>query len=372
MLTPGEGQIKALLTIAGNPVLSTPHSNQLDEALAHLDFMVSVDIYLNETTRHANVILPPPSHLQRDHYDLLLLQFAVRNVANYSEAILPLDEGQPDEWEILAKIAAIVQGKGIDADVSVSDDAAIRSMVNSAVKDSNSNICGRDAEEMMQELSRNGQRGPARMIDFMLRTGPYGDAFGAAIGGATLQLLKENPHGIDYGALQPRIPEILRTPSGKVELAPEVLINDLDRLYDVVGSGVVDTVSGRNLLLIGRRHLRSNNSWMHNINVLVKGKSRCTLIMHPVDALARGVNDGDVVSVQSRVGEVSVAVEISDTIRPGVVSLPHGWGHDAEGSQMQVALRVAGVNSNILTDHEALDPLSGTSVLNGIPVAVHR
>ena len=372
VLTPGEGQIKALLTIAGNPVLSTPHSNQLDEALAHLDFMVSVDIYLNETTRHANVILPPPSHLQRDHYDLLLLQFAVRNVANYSEAILPLEEGQPDEWEILAKIAAIVQGKGIDADVSVSDDAAIRSMVNSAVKDSNSNICGRDAEEMMQELSRNGQRGPARMIDFMLRTGPYGDAFGAAIGGATLQLLKENPHGIDYGALQPRIPEILRTPSGKVELAPEVLVHDLDRLYDVVGSGVVDTASGRNLLLIGRRHLRSNNSWMHNINVLVKGKSRCTLIMHPADALARGVNDGDVVSVQSRVGEVSVAVEISDTIRPGVVSLPHGWGHDAEGSQLQIAAQVAGVNSNILTDHEALDPLSGTSVLNGIPVAVHR
>jgi len=372
VLTPGDGQIKALLTIAGNPVLSTPHSNQLDEALAHLDFMVSVDIYLNETTRHAHVILPPPSHLQRDHYDLLLLQFAVRNVANYSEAILPLEEGQPDEWEILAKIAAIVQGKGIDADVSLSDDAAMRSMVNSAVKDSNSNVCGRDADEIMNELSLNGQCGPARMIDFMLRTGPYGDAFGAAIGGATLQLLKENPHGIDYGALQPRIPEILRTPSGKVELAPEVLINDLDRLYDVVGSGVVDKNSGRNLLLIGRRHLRSNNSWMHNINVLVKGKSRCTLIMHPTDAHARSVNEGDVVSVQSRVGEVRVAVEISDTIRPGVVSLPHGWGHDAEGTDMQVAAQVAGVNSNILTDHEAIDPLSGTSVLNGIPVAVHR
>jgi anaerobic selenocysteine-containing dehydrogenase len=372
VLTPGEGQIKALLTIAGNPVLSTPHSNQLDEALAHLDFMVSVDIYLNETTRHAHVILPPPSHLQRDHYDLLLLQFAVRNVANYSEAILPLEEGQPDEWEILAKIAAIVQGKGIDADVSVSDDAAMRSMVNSAVKDSNSNVCGRDADEIMNELSLNGQCGPARMIDFMLRTGPYGDAFGAAIGGATLQLLKENPHGIDYGALQPRIPEILRTPSGKVELAPEVLINDLDRLYNVVGSGVVEKNSGRNLLLIGRRHLRSNNSWMHNINVLVKGKSRCTLIMHPTDAHAHSVNEGDVVSVQSRVGEVRVAVEISDTIRPGVVSLPHGWGHDAEGTDMQVAAQVAGVNSNILTDHEAIDPLSGTSVLNGIPVAVHR
>ena len=372
VLTPGEGQIKALLTIAGNPVLSTPHSNQLDEALAHLDFMVSVDIYLNETTRHANVILPPPSHLQRDHYDLLLLQFAVRNVANYSEAILPLEEGQPDEWEILAKIAAIVQGKGIEADVSVSDDAAMRSMVNSAVKDSNSNICGRDADEIMNELSLKGQCGPARMIDFMLRTGPYGDAFGAAIGGATLQLLKENPHGIDYGALQPRIPEILRTPSGKVELAPEVLINDLDRLYDVVGSGVVDKNSGRNLLLIGRRHLRSNNSWMHNINVLVKGKSRCTLIMHPTDAHARSVNECDIVSVQSRVGEVRVTVEISDTIRAGVVSLPHGWGHDAEGTDMQVAAQVAGVNSNILTDHEAIDPLSGTSVLNGIPVAVHR
>jgi anaerobic selenocysteine-containing dehydrogenase len=367
--TPGERKLRALVTIAGNPVLSTPNSGKLDAALASLDFMVSIDIYLNETTRHADVILPPPSHLQRDHYDLLLLPFAVRNVANYSDAVLPLDDGQWDEWEILAKLAVIVQGAGVDADHTVADDLAVSSMVHHAVSDPNSNISGRDAEEILAELSRNGRRGPARMLDFMLRTGPYGDAFGAAPDGVSLDKLRANPHGIDFGALQPRLPEVLRTASGKVELAPSELIADLDRLWSRVEDSD-EMLDGRDLVLVGRRHLRSNNSWMHNLEVLVKGKPRCTLQMHPLDAATRGISDGQHVSVASRVGRVSAPVELTDEIRPGVVSLPHGWGHGVAGTQMRVAGEYAGVNSNILTDEAAMDPLSGTSVLNGIPVSV--
>ena len=367
--TPGDGQLRALVTIAGNPVLSTPNSEKLDAALASLDFMVSIDIYLNETTRHADVILPPPSHLQRDHYDLLLYPFAVRNVANYSEAVLPLEDDQWDEWEILAKLATIVQGAGIDADHTVADDLAIASMVNHAVHDAGSNICGRDAEEILTELSRDGRRGPARMLDFMLRTGPYGDAFGAAPDGVSLDKLRAHPHGIDFGALQPRIPEVLRTPSGKVELAVPELVADLDRLWAKVEQHH-EVRDGRDLVLVGRRHLRSNNSWMHNLEVLVKGKPRCTLQMHPLDAAARGIAHGQHVSVASRVGRVSAPVEVTDEIRPGVVSLPHGWGHGVGGTQMRVAGEYAGVNSNVLTDEAEMDPLSGTSVLNGIPVAV--
>lgn len=367
--TPGSGQLRALVTIAGNPVLSTPNSAKLDAALASLEFMVSIDIYLNETTRHANVILPPPSHLQRDHYDLLLLPFAVRNVANYSEAVLPREPGQWDEWEILAKLATIVQGAGVDADHSIADNLAIASMVNNAVRDAGSNICGRDPEEILAELSRDGRRGPARMLDFMLRTGPYGDAFGAAPDGVSLDMLRAHPHGVDFGALQPRIPEVLRTESGKIELAPPELVADLDRLWSHVEE-ITSPVDGRDLLLVGRRHLRSNNSWMHNIEVLVKGKPRCTLQMHPTDAATRGIANGQSVTVSSRVGRVSAPVEVTEDIRPGVVSLPHGWGHGVAGTQMRVAGEYAGVNSNVLADEDALDPLSGTSVLNGIPVSI--
>ena len=184
--TPGDGQIRALVTLAGNPVLSTPNSEQLARALDELDFMVSIDLYLNETTRHADVILPPPSQLQRGHYDLLLLQFAVRNVANYSPPVLPLDEGQPDEWEIIAKLTAIAQGLGTDVDASVADDAAIDALVRGAVKGEHSIVAGRDADELLGELSASGRRGPERMLDFMLRTGPFGDGFGVDPDGTSL------------------------------------------------------------------------------------------------------------------------------------------------------------------------------------------
>lgn len=365
ILTPGEGQIRALVTLAGNPVLSNPNSGKLDRALESLDFMVSVDIYLNETTRHADVILPPPSHLQRDHYDVFLLAFAVRNVANYSPAVLPLDPGQPDEWEILAKLGMIAQGSGVDADPAVADDIAIAALVASAVRDSTSNICGRDAEEILGLLSVSGRRGPARMVDFMLRSGPYGDAFGAAPDGLSLDVLLANPHGIDLGALRPRLPEVIRTPSGKIELAPAQLLADVERLW----AHATNANEGE-LMLVGRRHLRSNNSWMHNINVLVKGKPRCTLQMNPHDAATRGISQGQAVRIRSRVGEVLAPVEITDDIRAGVVSLPHGWGHSVPGTRLSVAGEYAGVNSNALTDEDLFDPISGTSVLNGIPVAV--
>jgi anaerobic selenocysteine-containing dehydrogenase len=363
--TPGDGQIRGLVTLAGNPVLSTPNSERLAGALDQLEFMVSIDLYLNETTRHADVILPPPSQLQRGHYDLLLLQFAVRNVANYSPPVLPLDDGQPDEWEIISKLTAIAQGLAVDVDPALADDLAISGLVRSAVKDEYSPVAGRDADELLAELNAAGRRGPERMLDFMLRTGPFGDGFGVDPDGTSLDDLIANPHGRDFGALVPRLPEVLRTPSGRIELAPEPLISDLERLR-----GAADELATRGLVLVGRRHLRSNNSWMHNVSVLVKGKPRCTLQVHPDDAASLGLVDGAPATVTSRVGSVQAPVEVTDAIRPGVVSLPHGWGHDLPGAQLRVAAEHAGVNSNTLSDDAAFDPLSGTSVLNGIPVTV--
>ncbi|MCB1000329.1 MAG: molybdopterin oxidoreductase family protein [Acidimicrobiales bacterium] len=364
--TPGDGQVRCLVTVAGNPVLSTPHSEQLDAALDELEFMVSVDIYLNETTRHADVILPSPSALQKSHYDLLLLQFAVRNVANYSPPVLALDEGQPDEWEVLARLAAIAQGLAPDTDPAAVDDLAIGAMVSSAVRDEYSAIHGRDPDEIVAELSRSGRRGPERMLDLMLQTGPFGAAFGAGPDdGASLDLLLAHPHGVDFGPLQPRLPAVLQTPSGMVELDHPVLVADLDRL-----AASWDDLTQRGLVLVGRRHLRSNNSWMHNVEVLVKGAPRCTLQVHPDDAARLGLTHGGRARVASRVGSLDAPVEVTDVVRPGVVSLPHGWGHDRPGSRLRVAAERAGVNSNVLTDDAALDPLSGTSVLNGIPVEV--
>jgi len=361
--TPGEGQIRGLVTVAGNPVLSTPNSDQLDDALASLDFMVSIDIYLNETTRHADVILPPPSQLQRSHYDVLLLQFAVRNVANYSEPVLPLDPGQPDEWEIMAKLASIMSGAGVDTDPAVVDDMTVAALIRSAVNDEHCIVAGRDPDELLAELSASGRSGPERVLDALLRTGPFGDGFGADPDGTSLDDLIAHPHGKDFGALVSRLPEVLRTPSGRVELAPPVFLDDLRRL-----AASIDEFADRDVVLVGRRDLRSNNSWMHNIEVLVKGKPRCTLHVHPDDAERLGLQDRHPAVVASRVGQLTVDVELTDEIRPGVVSLPHGWGHDLPGAQLRVAAERSGVNSNVLTDDAVLDPLSGTSVLNGIPV----
>ena len=363
--TPGENQVRALITVAGNPVLSTPHSNQLDAALAELEFMVSIDIYLNETTRHADVILPPPSALEKDHYDVGLYIYAVRNIANYSVPVLQKDDASPEEHEILLKLAGILQGLGPDNDPLALEEQTIYAMVTGAVSNSGSNIHGRDADEILNMLSAGGRRGTARNLDFALQTGPYGAAFGANPGGLSLDVLLANPHGVDLGALEPKMPEMLRTPSGRIELSPEVFINDLKRLKE----SMVD-VDLDQMLLVGRRDLKSNNSWMHNIKVLTKGSLSCTAHIHPNDAARIGAVTGTALRIASRVGEVQVPAEVTDSVRPGVVSLPHGWGHSVPGTKLAVAGEKAGVNSNILTDDQVLDPLSGNAVLSAIPVTV--
>ncbi|MFV0308510.1 MAG: molybdopterin-dependent oxidoreductase [Desertimonas sp.] len=341
--TPGDGQLKALVTIAGNPVRSVPNSERLDAALDQLEFMVCVDIYRNETTRHADVILPVPSALQKPHYDLSLLQLALRNVANWSEPVLPLDDGQPDEWEVLARLGLIAAGRD-ETDPAVVDDEVWAKLAEKL------------PSEVREAVEATGRRGPARIIDAQLRSGPYD---------VTLDDLLDNPHGIDFGALQPRLPDALRTPSGKVELAPEELLADVERLH-----GALDRTEERPFLLIGRRHLRSNNSWMHNIPVLVKGKPRCTMHVHPDDAAALSLHDGGSAVVESRVGRVTVPVEVTDAIIPGVVSIPHGWGHGVPGTQLRTAAEHAGVNANALTDDEHLDAITGTTAINGVPVTV--
>jgi anaerobic selenocysteine-containing dehydrogenase len=362
--TPGEGQVRALVTVAGNPVVSTPNSGRLDAALATLDLYVAVDPYINETTRHADVILPPPTALQKSHYDVALLQLALRNVANYSPAVLPLDDGQLDEWKILARLALIAQGMGAASDPAAVDDLVAQTLVGAAVKDETGPVAGRDPAEILAALG--DRTGPERLLDLMLRTGPYGDGFGANPDGLSLAVLEANPHGVDLGALEPRLPEVLRTPSGTVELAPEPIVADVARLR----AGLDAPTDG--MTLIGRRDLRSNNSWMHNVEVLVKGKVRCTLHVHPDDASRLGLADGAPAEVTSRTGKVTVPVEVTDAIRPGVVSIPHGWGHDLDGVALSVARRHAGVNSNLLADEELIDPVSGNAVLNGIPVEVAR
>jgi len=359
--TEGEGRIRALVSVSGNPVLSTPDGARLDRALASLEFMVSVDIYRNETTRHADVILPAPPLLAKGHYDLALYQLAIRNVANYSPPLVELEPGEMEEWEILIRLGAILMGAD-QIDVDALDAMVARQLVEKAVGRPGSNVEGRDPDELMTALEP--RRGPERALDVMLRTGPYGDGFGADPAGMSLAVLEANPHGVDLGPLQPRIPEVLRTESGMIELAPEAIVGDVARLRSVLGR------ESAGLVLVGRRDLRSNNSWMHNLDVLVKGKPRCTLIMHPDDAQHRSLTTGDLARVESDSGHVIVPVEVTDSVMRGVVSLPHGWGHDVDGVDLAVAGAHAGVNSNVLSSRDRLDPLSGNAVLNGIPVEV--
>ena len=360
--TPGEGQIRALITIAGNPAVSTPNTGRLSRALEKLDFMVSLDFYLNETTRHADVILPPPSPLETSHFDVVFPQLSVRNWTRYSPAVFERPAGMPEEWQTLLRLLGVLLGQGPKPDVDALEEMVIGLQVQAATRAEGSPIAGRDPAEIRAALEP--RRGPERLVDLSLRTGPYGDHFGAKPDGLTLKKLEALPHGVDLGPLEPRMPEVLRTPSGRIELAPELLMSDLPRLAAELERPAPA------LALIGRRHVRSNNSWMHNLPMLAKGPARCTLQIHPDDAAARDLRDGEQARVSARSGEVRVAVEVTEDIAPGVVSLPHGWGHDEPGTRLRVAAERPGANSNRLCDEEALDPLSGTAVLNGIPVEV--
>ncbi len=337
ILTPGEGQVRALLTVCGNPCVSAPHAARIDEALAGLDFMVSLDVYLNETTRHADVILPGPTPLERAHYDLLLYQYSVRNVANWTDPVLETD--LPQEWETMLRLTAIVMGLGPDTDVATLDEG---------LADQVARLNGAEPAP--------GLTGPARLLDILLQAGPY-DLTYADVAAA--------PHGIDLGPLQPRLPGVLATASGKVELAPPEIVGDVERLLAHLAEPGPD-----GMVLIGRRHLRSNNSWMHNVPALNGGSNTCTAQVHPDDAQRLGLVGDGLARLTTRTGSVVVPVDVTDAIRPGVVSVPHGWGHDVDGTRASVATGRPGANSNLLGDDLLLDAPTGTAVVNGIPVTV--
>ncbi|MEU3739353.1 molybdopterin-dependent oxidoreductase [Streptomyces sp. NPDC032198] len=362
--TPGDGAIRAVVAVAANPVLSAPDGDRLDKALASLDFMVSVDPYLNETSRHAHVVLPPPPPSQSAHFDFVFNGFAVRNQVRYTRAALPLAAGRMPETEILARLVLAASGMH-GADPAAVDAMVVDKTLGKAVTEAHSPAYGRDPKELSALLT--GESGPERRLDLMLRLGPYGDGFGGrgdGTDGLTLDRLLAHPHGIDLGPLESRLPQVLRTRSGRVELLPGPIADDLPRLTNALRA------APDGLVLVGRRHLRSNNSWMHNVRTLTGGSNRCTLHVHPEDAARIGLENGGHARVEAAGGELTVPVEVTDTVRPGVVSLPHGWGHDRPGTRLSVAAENPGANVNQLLDGTLLDPLSGTSVLNGFPVSV--
>ena len=331
ILTPGDGQIRALATVAGNPVLSTPNGRQLDHALAGLDFMVSFDFYLNETTRHAHVILPPTSPLEHDHYDLVFHQLAVHNTARYSQAVFERNPGALHDWEIFNELASRCQGE--------------------------------------LESGSDALPPPTVLLEQGLAAGPYGKHH---VPDSPLDLDKLSRHrsGVDLGRLRGgSLQARLCTDDQKIHAAPDFLVADLARLQAAIESNQQVTGS---LRLIGRRHIRSNNSWMHNYARLVKGKDRCNLLMHPTDLAAHALHSGDLAELRSRSGCLTVKVEASEDLMPGVVSLPHGWGHDRAGSRLSIATRHPGVCINDLTDETFLDDLSGNAALNGVPVSITR
>lgn len=350
--TPGDGQLKALITVAGNPVLSTPAGDKLDEVLPMLEAMISVDLWLNETTRHADVILPGLSPLEQPHHDDLILLFAIRSIANYSAPVF--DPGdRPHEWEILIRLTGLCTGTPAeDVDVAAIDDGFFDYLAFTR---------GLDGAEI-RTLYDHG--GPERMLDLTLRTGPFGDQYGKNPAGLTLDMLKANPNGIDFGPMVPQLPDLLATSDKKVRLAPQYLLDDLPRLAARMER------PAEPLVLVSRRHLRSNNTWLHNVPALMKGKDRCTLLIHPDDAARCGIADSDVVTVKSEAGEIKVPVEVTDSIKPGVVSIPHGWGHGKPGTRMSVANNSPGANTNVLSPPTFIDEPSGNGALNGIPVTI--
>ncbi len=331
--TPGKGQVRALVTVAGNPVLSTPNGVQLDTALAQLDFMVAIDFYLNETTRHADLILPPTSALEHDHYDLVFNLLAVRNVARYSPPLFDPPADSRHDWQILDELRRRL------------DDGSV-------------------VARCKRWLS--ARLGPRRLLDLGLRMGPYGTGFRPFGGGLDLSRLEAAPHGIDLGPLEPCLPARLMTADRRIEMAPAPFVDDVKRLRHGLDTGGND----QRLLLVGRRNQRSNNSWMHNVPRLMKGRERCTLLVHPDDARRLEIESGDRVVVTSKTGRIVVPVQLSDEVMPGVVSLPHGWGHTRPGTRLGCAHEQPGASANDLTDDRVVDSSCGNAVLNGVPVRV--
>lgn len=362
--TPGSGQVAGLITVAGNPVLSAPNGARIGRALPGLEFMVSVDPYVNETTSHADVILPPPPVLHSGHFDWLLSSFAVRAVVRYSRPVLPLPPGQLSEAEILTKLAVIARGEGPDGDAAGLRESLVTDTLTKATRLPGSPVFGRDPGELRAQLI--GESDLERYFEVVLRLGQFGDGFGAEPDGLTLRSLLDHPEGVDRGPMRPRLAEVLGHADGKIALCPDEV------LYEVVGLVKELTRRRPEFVLIGRRALRSNNSWMHNVPNLVTGPDRCTLQINPVDADRLGIGDGDQVRVLSATGEVAVGAEVTADIRPGVVSLPHGWGHRSPDPFLRVAGRVGGVSANELTDDLIIDGISGNAIFNGVRVALAK
>jgi anaerobic selenocysteine-containing dehydrogenase len=342
ILTPGEGQVKALVTLAGNPVLSTPNGRELDRALESLEFMVAIDPYINETTRHAHIILPPTSPLERGHYDLAFHLLAIRNTTKFSPPLFERERDALHDWEILVELQSRIERNG-----NYQFDVIKRKFIRTFV-------------------------GPERLLDLGLRFGPYGARFNPFSKGLTLKKVKASVHGIDLGPLRPCLPGRLRTDNRLINLAPDVFVQDIERAKKRLASNIE---SNGQLLLIGRRQLRSNNSWLHNSQRLVKGnplKPQCTILMHPTDAADRKLKQGQKALVKSRVGTIVLPVELSNDIMRGVVSIPHGWGHDREGNRLAVAQQHAGASINDLTDSLNVDAICGTAAFNGTPVTVEN
>ena len=367
--TPGPAgeRVRALITVAGNPVASTPDSLRLERALGTLDLLVSLDAYVTETSRHADVILPAPSPLSRKHADVVFANLAVANTVRYSPAVLPLGPDQRDEAETLLQLTAIAfaiatgEPEPTTQDV---DDLVAFTVAQQAVTDEASRAHGRDVVDVLAAVAP--RRGIDRILDLRIRSGPYGDGFGAHSDGLTLKQVEDAPHGIDLGPLRPRLPEVLRTPSGRVELAPQQLLTGLAEAAQALS----DAVPAPGLVLVGRRQLRSNNSWLHNLPALAGGSNTCTLLMHPDDAAAAGLADGTDARLSTPTGSVVVPVSVTTDIRPGVVCLPHGWSGGSDDAWGDVARGQGGANVNEVIDSTAIDLLSGTAVLSGIPVDV--
>ncbi|MCV7133974.1 molybdopterin-dependent oxidoreductase [Mycobacterium hodleri] len=361
--TAGDGQIRALISIAGNPVVSAPGSRRLDEALPRLEAMICVDNWLNETTRHADVILPGLSPLERAHADDLYWMYAVASCIKWSEPVFTDVPDRPGEWELLLRLAGAALGTPVpDVDVAAMDDLYVQGVIATACATTGTPLTGRDAGAAFASLDG---RGPERLVDLGIRLGPWGDDLGTRPGGLTLADVRRHPDGVWLGDLEAgRLDEAVTTPSGRVELIHPQIVDDIPRLAARLER------QSPSLVLTSRRHLRSNNSWMHNVPALMRGKDRCTLLVHPDDADALGLSDASIATVETDGGSVDVVVQVSADMMPGVVSLPHGWGHGLPGTMLAVANAHPGVNANLLNPVDVLDVPSSTHVVNGVPCRV--